>query len=271
VAATGAVKAACLASSLPCSIKTVKLQVLRAMEQLRLSPVECGILFILMGEGRPLKERAEINQVHGLTMRKAHRDRLKGHGLIRFSSAPYVHRLTKKGEEWVKSQFTSSASISAQSMVPFGAVSSVFKRLAARQDVPLTDDKGNASGELSRHIATAAWSEADEALGEALQQIPRVQRAIDELESIAAHVERARQTRLAINLIFQAVRHASRRRELWLGSEPGAEAAFDPIQYYSDDHLSYGEQVRVVKPPVFRGQGKASVVVRVGEAAAIVK
>jgi hypothetical protein len=69
------------------------------MEQLRLSPIECGALFILMGEGRPLKERAEISQVHGLTMRKAHRDRLKEHGLIKSSSAPFVHRLTKKGED----------------------------------------------------------------------------------------------------------------------------------------------------------------------------
>ena len=67
------------------------------MEQLRLSPIECGALFILMGEDRPLKERAEISQVHGLTMRKAHRDRLKEHGLIKSSSAPFVHRLTKKG------------------------------------------------------------------------------------------------------------------------------------------------------------------------------
>jgi hypothetical protein len=243
------------------------------MKQIPLSPVECGVLFILMGEGRPLKERAEISQVHGLTMRKAHRDRLKGHGLIKSSSAPYVHRLTKKGEEWVKSQFTPSASISAQSMVPFGAVSAVFRRLAARQDVPLADDERNGSDELSRQIATAAWSEADEALGEALQGISPVQRAIDELESAstAAHIERARQTRFAINLVVQAVRHAARTRELWLGSEPGAEAAFDPIQYYSDDHLSYGEQVRVVRPPVIRGQGKASVVVRVGEAAAIGK
>jgi hypothetical protein len=83
-----------------------------------------------MGEGRPLKERAEVSQVHGLTVKKAHRDRLKDYGLIKSSAAPYVHRLTKKGEEWVKSQFTSSASIPAQSRVPFGAVAAVFKRLA---------------------------------------------------------------------------------------------------------------------------------------------
>jgi hypothetical protein len=126
---------------------------------------------------------------------------------------------------------------------------------------------------LSRHIATAAWSEADEALGEALQAIPRVQRSIDKLEAVcdAAQAEQARQARRATNLVFQAVRHAARKRELWLGSEPGAHAIFDPVQYYSDDHLSYGEQVRVVKPPVIRGQGTASVVVRIGEAAAIGK
>ena len=243
------------------------------MEQLRLSPIEYGVLFILMGEGRPLKERAEIRQIHGLTMRKAHRDRLKDHGFIKSSPAPFVHRLTRKGEEWVRSQFTSSASISAQSRVPFGAVAAVFQLLADRENAPPASEKKNGSDELSRHIAMAAWSEADEALGEALQAIPRVLRTIEKLEaaSDAAHAEQARQARLAINLVFQAVRHAARKRELWLGSEPGAEAAFDPVQYYSDDLLSYGEQVRVVKPPVIRGQGTASVVVRVGEAAAIGK
>jgi DNA-binding PadR family transcriptional regulator len=244
------------------------------MEQLRLSPIEYGVLFMLMSEGRPLKESAEIRQIHGLAMKKAHRDRLKDHGLIKSSSVPYIHRLTKKGEEWVKRQFTSSASIPAQSMVPFGAVAAVFKRLSDRQDdAPPAGENKNDGDELSQHIATAAWSEADEALGEALQAIPRIQRAIEKLAvaSGAAHAEQAKQARLAANLVFQAVRHAARKRELWLGSEPGAEAAFDPVQYYSDDHLSYGEQVRVVKPPVIRGQGTASVVVRVGEAAALGK
>ncbi len=240
------------------------------MQQLRLSPIECGVLFVLMGEGRPLREKTEIGQVHGLTMRKAHRDRLKEHGFIKSSSKPYVHRLTKKGEEWVKSQFTSSASIPAQSMVPFGAVTSVFKCLADWQEVPQGGDKRNGSDELSGHIATAAWSEADEALGEALQAIPRVQRTFETLEatSNAAHVEQAR---LATNLVIQAVRHAARKRELWLGSEPGAQAAFDPNHYYSDDRLAFGDKARVVKPPVFRGHGIASVLVRVGEAAAIGK
>ena len=240
------------------------------MEQLRLRPIEYGVLFILLGEGRPLKERAEIRQIHGLTMKKAHRDRLKDHGLIKSSPAPFVHRLTKKGEDWVRRQFTSSSSISGQSRVPFGAVAAVFQRLADRENAPLGSEKKNGSDELSRHIAMAAWSEADEALGDALQAIPRVLRTIEKLEaaSDAAHAEQAR---FAINLVFQAVRHAARKRELWLGSEPGAEAAFDPVQYYSDDHLSYGEQVRVVKPPVIRGQGTASVVVRIGEAAAIGK
>jgi hypothetical protein len=244
------------------------------MQQLRLSPIECGVLFLLMGKGRPLKERAEISQVHGLTMRKAHRDRLKEHGLIKSSSAPFVHQLTKKGEAWAESQFTASATIRAKSLVPFGAVAAVFQRLAGGQDpAPPAASRKNGGDELSRHIATAAWTEADEALGEALQAIPRVQRAIERLEAASggAHAEQAQQARLATNLVFQAVRHAARKRELWLGSEAGAEAAFDPVQYYSDDRLAYGEQVRVVKPPVIRGQGTASVVVRIGEAAAIGK
>jgi hypothetical protein len=243
------------------------------MQQLHLSPIECGVLFLLMGEGRPLKERAEIIQVHGLAMKKAHRDRLKEYGLIKSSSAPFVHRLTKKGEAWVESQFTASATIPATSLVPFGAVAAVLQRLAGGQDPAPLAAKTNGVDELSRHIATAAWTEADEALGEALQAIPRVQRAIERLEAASggAHAEQAQQARLAANLVFQAVRHAARKRELWLGSEPGAEAAFDPLQYYSDDRITYGEQVRVVKPPVIRGQGTASVVVRVGEAVAIGK
>jgi hypothetical protein len=225
-----------------------------------------------MGEGRPLKENAEISQVYGLAMKKAHRDRLKDHGLIKSSTSPFVHRLTKKGEDWVKSQFTSSASIPAKSKVHFGAVAAVLKRLSNRQDDTLPAGSKNGSDELTRHIATAAWSEADEALGEALQAIPRVQRAIEKLQgACAAHSDAAEQARLAANLIFQAVRHAARKRELRLGAEAGAEALFDPVQYFSDDPLSNGEQIRVLRPPVIRGQGTASVVVRIGEAAAISK
>jgi hypothetical protein len=243
------------------------------MQQLRLSPIECGVLFLLMGQGRPLKERAEIIQVHRLMMTKAHRDRLKEQGLIKSSSAPFVHQLTKKGEAWVDSQFTTSATIPEASLVPFGAVAAVVRRLAGGQDPAPLAAKKNGADDLSRHIATAAWTEADEALGEALQAIPRVQRAIERLEAASggSDAEHALQARLAANLVFQAVRHAARKRELWLGSEPGAEAAFDPVQYYSDDRLAYGERVRVVKPPVIRGKGTASVVVRIGEAASIGK
>jgi hypothetical protein len=199
------------------------------MDELRLTPVERGTLFILMAEGRPLRESAEIKNTHGLTVRKAHRERLQEYGLIKSSPPPFVHSLTKKGEEWVRGQFTSSA-MHLKTFVPFQAVMAVIARPLVQLGLQLEtlfEHRKNSSDGLTQHVATAAWSEADEALGEALQEIPFFYQAIENLKTALgnAHAEQTKQTQLAANLIFQSIRHAARKRELRLGSESGAEAS----------------------------------------------
>ena len=246
------------------------------MDTAKLTPVERGVLFILRGEGRPLRENAEIKGIYGLTMRKAHRERLQECGLIKSSPAPFVHSLTRKGEEWVKRRFSSKATIPPREFVPLKAVLAVITQPLAQLGVQIETlfERRKSSGNgLTKHIATAAWSEADEALGEALQEIPLFYQAMESLKAASGdvHAEETKQVQLAANLIFQLIQHAARKRELRLGSDRGADAVFDPVKYYSDDNLSHGEPVRVVKPPVIRGQGSSSVVVRVGEAAAIEK
>jgi len=113
----------------------------------------------------------------------------------------------------------------------------------------------------------AAWSEADEALGQALQDIPILTKAIDALQKASTKElsNLVKRTSGAAKLVLQSVRHAGRKRELSLATETGSETSFDPVMHRSDDTPQPGDRVRVRKPPVIRGSANARVVVLLGE------
>ncbi len=239
------------------------------MDSFDLTPIERGVLFILSAEARPLKESAEIKKIHRLAMKKSHRLKLQDLGLIASSPKPFTHELTEKGRKWTKEQFNNTESYS-RGLVASHAVIAVIRRRVEQAGLCLDEllENGENRGGQKRRVANAAWSEADEALGEALQEIPHFTEAISQLKATDGN-EDSEEARLAANLVLQSIRHAARKRELHLGPPAGSETSFDPVMYYSDDALKVGERVRVLKPPVIRGHGEASVVVRVGEATAI--
>jgi hypothetical protein len=113
----------------------------------------------------------------------------------------------------------------------------------------------------------AAWSEADEALGQALQDLPVLTKAIEGLQkSATADVSGpVKRTSAAAKLVMQSVRQAGRKRELALAVEPGSETNFDPAIHRSEDQAQPGDRVRIRKPPVFRGPENNRVVVLLGE------
>ena len=116
-------------------------------------------------------------------------------------------------------------------------------------------------------IENAAWAEADEALAQALQDLPVFNRAINKLqEATQDHTsELVKRTASASNLVLQSVRQAARKRELSFATEEGGETKFDPVMHRSDERLEVGAAVRIRKAPVIRGPAELGVVVLAGE------
>jgi hypothetical protein len=117
-----------------------------------------------------------------------------------------------------------------------------------------------AVGNLASALAETAWMEADEALARALQQTPRLRKAIREPTEL--HPE----LRNHLGAIIQAVRASAAKRELEIEGDPGSEVAFDPVRHAQDDpRVRTAQRVRIVTPTVFQGRGAHRRVLRVAE------
>jgi hypothetical protein len=245
-----------------------------------LTRVERGALLVLMAEGRPLKEASELRGMHGIQLTRSHRENLQRVGLIQTKTRPLTHALTDKGWQWV---WEEAAAQQPKGYIGLGAVNAVLqgvRRYAEQRGCQIEEVFGRASpskpdraGPPSpkdsgrQHMQEAAWSEADEALGQALQDLPILTKAIEALQKAATAEVSApvKRTSAAAKLVMQSVRHAGRKRELAVAVEPGAETNFDPTIHRSDDQAQPGDRVRVRKPPVFRGPESNRVVVLMGE------
>jgi hypothetical protein len=117
-------------------------------------------------------------------------------------------------------------------------------------------------------IREAAWSEADDALGRALQDSGRLLRSFERLESVVDG-EAANQTRRAkgaSDLVLQWVRQAARQRTITPLGSVGDRVPYDPVFHdLGDSDAAPGEVVRLVKPPIVRGTDAQRVVLIRGE------
>jgi hypothetical protein len=116
-------------------------------------------------------------------------------------------------------------------------------------------------------IREAAWSEADEALGRALQDTGRLLRSFERLESVvdgeaANHTRRAKG---ASDLVLQWVRQAARQRTIMPLGSVGDRVTYDPVFHDLDADAVPGDVVRLVKPPIVRGSDEQQVVLIRGE------
>ncbi|WP_088344142.1 MULTISPECIES: hypothetical protein [Rhodomicrobium] len=127
-----------------------------------------------------------------------------------------------------------------------------------------TPAPGPAPGQGAQHqhlMKEAAWAEADEAIGRALQDIGVLTRSFDKLEAVAAGdaATRTKSAKGASNLILQWVRQAARYRDIEPQCAVGELAEFDPVFHDSDEAMP-GDHVRIVKPPIIRRVGSQQVV-----------
>jgi hypothetical protein len=238
-----------------------------------LTPVERGILFILMAQGQPVKQ-AGFKSVHGLAVKRSHRQKLEEQGLIEVSKTPFAFALTKRGWAWLSAETAAQKQKGLLSLGPLHAALSALGQLANRLGLPL--EEALAAAEPPPDPPPAAirqpeWVEVDESLARALQDISVFSAALSRLRESAkgALEQEIRRAELSANLVFQNVKVAARKRGLDLDGAVGAEASFDPVSFYSNEDIATGAPVWIRKSPVTRGQGKKKVIVQPGVAEAI--
>jgi hypothetical protein len=230
-----------------------------------LTPIERGALFVLIAEGRPLKENAELKKRHGLSFTAKHREKLQRLGLIKVEPGPWTLRLTEQGWKWAEAEIASTQPKGQMGLGPLYAILNGLNRHVKQQGYSLK--------KIFRedHVQQAAWSEADEALAQALQDIPKLLQALDKLEEASANDSNLLISKAigASNVVLQSVRRAAQKRELSSLSEAGSEAPFDPLVHRADVQTKPGVPVRVRKSPIIRGPASAHFVVVRGEVDAI--
>ncbi|MGA7323302.1 MAG: hypothetical protein WBX25_02175 [Rhodomicrobium sp.] len=209
-----------------------------------------------------MKEGAEIKNKYGLSFTTKHRAKLQELGLIRTDAGrPIKRRLTDKGWEWAQAEISSSKPKGQMGLGALYAVLNALDRHAKQQGYSLK--------KVFRidHLQQAAWNEADEALGQALQDMPTLLDALDKLQATSAADLKPQVSRVvgATNVLIQSVRHAARRRELSVLGEAGAKVPFDPVAHRSAELTKPGTQVKIRKAPIIRGPSAAKFVVVPGE------
>jgi hypothetical protein len=236
-----------------------------------LTPVERGALFVLMANGRPLRESADLKAVYGLALKPGHRTKLQCLGLIETTKKPWTHTLSQKGWKWAEEQLSAARPKGQMGMGPLYALLGGLRKHIERHHWTIRDvfsEAGKTTDIVAQdRIENAAWAEADEALAQALQDMSVFNRALSKLQEAAQdHTsELIKRTAAASNLVLQSVRQAARKRELSFATEEGRETKFDPVMHRSDEDLEIGAAVRIRKAPVIRGPAELGVVVLAGE------
>ncbi len=236
-----------------------------------LTPVERGVLLVLMASGRPLRESADLKATHNLALTPDHRAKLKRLGLVETTERPFTHTLSPKGWEWAREQLSAERPKGQMGMGPLYALLRGLHEHMDRHNYSLREvfsegGKANANGARDS-MENAAWAEADMALANALQDMSVFTRSMSKLQDVAQGntAALAKRAVLASNLVLQSVRQAARLRELSFATEEGGETTFDPVMHTSHEHLTVGAAVRIRKAPVIRGPAKLGVVVLTGE------
>ncbi len=242
------------------------------MKQTALTPVERGILLILMATGQPV-EQAAFKTVHGLSVRKAHRHKLAQAGLIEVCNERLAFSLTREGWNWLRAELSAPRPKGTLGLGPLYAVLGAIGQLTGRLDMPLEAAFGPAPAAPAKAPADngVAWSEVDEPLARALQDITVFATNVARFKDAAsASFEKEfKRVEASANLVFQSLKLAAAKRKLDLDGQIGSETSYDPVLFHSDDLVKLGEPVRIRKSAVTRGHGKAKVIVQPGLADAL--
>ena len=268
------------------------------MKPTALTPVERGILLILMASQEPVRQ-GDFLEKHGLSVRKPHREKLARAGLIEVGKEGLALSLTAQGWAWLEAELAAPRPKGVLGLGPLYAVLGALGQLARASDTPLETllQSGIApapsappapapSAPAAPAPAPSAppapapsapaapapadpghsWSDVDDPLARALQDIAVFATHAARFKDAAkgSFEKEFKRVEGAAALVFQAVRLAAAKRKLDLDGQPGAETSYDPVYFHSDDIVKLGQAVRIRKAPVTRGHGKAKVIVQPG-------
>jgi hypothetical protein len=228
-----------------------------------LSPIERGIVLALMAAGRPLRELADFRNQYGIRIKPAHRAKLQALGLIETTARPFTHALTVKGWQWAREELEHRPPEGLMGLGPLYAIlNGLHRALNAAQISPQHFFQGEPEP-CRADIVNAAWSEADEALALALQDLPTFERVLARLDASSAGEAAAalKQVKLASELVFQHIRQAAAKRGLTAIHARGEQAAYDPVEFDSDNPISLGAPAAVLKRPIVKRSADGQLVV----------
>jgi hypothetical protein len=124
------------------------------MTQTPLTPVERGILFILMAEGQPLKQ-ADFKAAHGVEIKKSHRQKLQAQGLVDVNGKrSFTLSLTKRGWGWLAEELTQPKPKGSMGLGPLYAALAAIGRMAKRFSLPLEEALGSKDSLPGPHAGT---------------------------------------------------------------------------------------------------------------------
>jgi DNA-binding PadR family transcriptional regulator len=223
-----------------------------------------------MTQGRPVRQ-AEFAAKHGLKVKKQHRQKLEELGLIQVEHVPQItYSITQKAWAWLSQERARPVPRHSARFGPLYVTFGVIETLARRLGITLEEAMNVAAAKDD--IREPEWIDADEYLARALQDISVFTGHLNRLREAAGRNlgEKIDRVELSAELVFQHVQLAARKRSLALEGQIGAEAAYDPVLFYSDDDLICGAPVRIRKPTVTRGHGKNRIIVQPGFAVAMI-
>jgi hypothetical protein len=242
----------------------------KSVDKAKLTPLERGVLLVLMAAGGPLRQNADIIEKYGLSVKASHRAKLTTLGLVRVTTKPKITlELTDEGWAWARQEVLARPPTGLMGLGTLYAVLNGLGRVlegkSPRSFFENTTDNGSERA-LDVDIAEAAWSEADETLALAIQDLPTFGRVLAKHRDAASGemLQSLEQIRLASDLVFQHVRLAAVRRGLEAKYERSQRTSFDPVEFDCyDDDLKEGARVEVLKSPIVKEvAGQAMVVVR---------
>ena len=238
-----------------------------------LTPVERGVLVALMAAGGRLKENADLTGRYQIRMTPAHRKKLADLGLVKTSSKPFTHTLTDEGWAFMADGFPVDVPREAMKLGPMNALILAIRKSAgsdaqairafftgkspggqARAVHKEASPPPPAPPTLEADLSNAAWSDSEEALAMALQDIPAFAARMSALERTIGEDQKSLLKQLSLNAgsIFQNVRSAARKRSLETMFERGEETGFDPVHFDCFEEIDEGKPAIVMKQPVVK-------------------
>ena len=237
-----------------------------------LTPVERGVLVALMAAGGRLRENADLVERYQIRMTAGHRKKLAELGLIKTSKKPFTHELTDAGWAFMGADFPMDVPREPMKIGALNAVVDGLRRLSGNdasalkavvsgasqapsdEKAPEPDPEKIESPQSSGTFDDAAWSDSEEALAMALQDIAAFGPRMKAVEKAGGDdlANPLKQLSLNADSIFQNIRLAARKRGMEALFARGEETEFDSALFDCFEDMDEGEPAIVMKQPVVK-------------------